>query len=107
MGSLDEYMHKNPDFETSIDAAKARDNEWKNSVRPVVKENFGVSEDGLEGIVENLEPPRLLRRALSSLQKINAASPGLLADTTCRDMIKEISRLTFAMKKKIERHEKS
>ncbi len=107
MGSLKEYADKNPDSKTLIDAAKARDDQWKNSVSPAVKENFGISEDGLEGIVENLEPPRLLRRALNSLKKIDAANPGLLADPACRDMIKEISRLTFAMKKKIERHERS
>ena len=71
-----------------------------------MKRSFGISEDALEDVVEELEPPRLLTRALNSLRRIDAGSPGLLADPTCREMIKEISRLTFAMKKKIERHER-
>ena len=106
MGSLQEYADRYPDLQTLFDAARARDDEWKNSVDPAVKANFGISEDALEGVVEELEPPRLLRRALSSLRRIDAGSPGLLADSACREMIKEISRLTFAMKKKIERHER-
>lgn len=106
MGSLDEYVARHPDLETRVDAAKARDNEWKDSVNPAVKENFGISEEALEGVVEELEPPRLLTRALNSLRRIDAASPGLLEDSTCREMINEISKLTFAMKKKIERHER-
>ena len=107
LGSLQEYAARNSDLATLFDAAKHRDDQWKESVRPVLKENFGVSEDALDEKVEELEPRRLLTRALNALRRINAASHGLLADTTCRDMVKEISRLTFAMKKKIERHEKS
>ncbi len=105
MGSLQEYANKYPDLKTLVDAARARDDEWKDSVDPTVKANFGISEDALEGVVEELEPPRLLTRALNSLRRIDAGSAGLLADPACREMIKEISRLTFAMKKKIERHE--
>ena len=106
LGSLDEYVDKHPDLETRVDAAKARDNQWESSVSSAVKENFGISEDALEGKVEELEPRRLLTRALNSLRRINATSPGLLADSTCREKIKAISRLTFAMKKEIERYEK-
>ena len=106
MGSLSEYVDKHPDLETLVDAAKARDSEWKNSVKPAVKENFGISEDALEGVVEELEPPRLLTRALNSLLRIDLRSPGILEDPNCHDMVKEISRLTFAMKKEIERYEK-
>ena len=107
MGTLDQYMDQHPDLTTLVDAAKARDNEWKDRVSPAVNQNFGISEDALEGKVEELEPPRLLTRALSALRKIDAESPGLLADPNCREMIKEISRLTFAMKKTIERHERA
>lgn len=105
MGSLQEYARKNPDLKTLFDTARTRDDEWKESIDPAVKQNFGISEDALEVVVEELEPPRLLTRALHSLRKIDAANPGLL-DSACREMIKEISRLTFDMKKKIERHER-
>ena len=107
MGTLDEYVNRYPDFETRVDAAKARDDEWRNSVSPPVKENFGVSEDALEEKVEVLEPPRLLMRALNSLRKVDADSPGLFGDLSCREMVKEISRITFRMKKRIEQHEKA
>ena len=106
MGSLQEYANRYPDLKTLVDAARARDDEWKDSVDPEVKANFGICEDALADVVEELEPPRLLTRALNALRRIDAGSPGLLADSTCREMIKEISRLTFAMKKKIERHER-
>ena len=106
LGSLDEYIDRHPDLKTRVDAAKARDNQWKNSVSSAVKENFGISEDVLEGKVEELEPRRLLTRALNSLCRIDATSPGLLEDSTCREIIKEISGLTFDMKKEIERHER-
>ena len=106
MGSLEKYASKYPDFKTLFDAARARDDEWKNSVDSTVKENFGISKDALDNVVEELEPPRLLTRALNSLRRIDAESPGLLADSVCREMIKEISRLTFKMKKQIEKHER-
>ena len=107
MGSLEDYVHGHPDLKTLVDAAKARDDEWKESVSSAVKRNFGISEDALENVVAELEPPRLLTRALNSLRRIDAKNPGLLADPVCREMVKEISRLTFDMKKKIERHEKA
>ena len=107
MGSLEEYARKYPDFKTLFDAARARDDEWKNSVDSTVKENFGISKDVLDSVVEELEPLRLLTRALNSLRRIDAESPGLLADySACREKIKEISRLTFKMKKQIEKHER-
>ena len=106
MGSLEEYVAGRPDFATIFDAAQFRDNEWRDSVDSSVKENFGLSEDALESKVEEREPPRLLTRALNALRRIDATNPGLLADPACRAMIKEISNLTFAMKKQIERHER-
>ena len=104
---MDEYLVQNPDFSSRIDAAFERDNDWKRSVENSVKANFGVSSDLLEGKVEEIEPLRLLQRARNSLRKIDVSSSGLLADTSCRELIKEISQMTFTMKKKIERHERS
>lgn len=107
MGSLEDYVDRNPDHDTLLDAAKARDDEWRASVSSAVKRNFGISNDALEVVVGELEPSRLLTRALSSLRRIDVTNAGLLADAACREMIKEISNLTFAMKKEIERHERS
>ena len=105
MGSLADYL-ADTDIEKLVDAAKARDRQWKDSVDSNLKENFGVSQDSLQTEVEQLEPRRLLLRAKNALTKINPESQGLVDDSTCREMVKEIGQLTFHMKKSIERFER-
>lgn len=106
LGSLNEYVSNNPDHASLVDAARARNNEWKEKVRNSIKENFGISEDLLESEVSEQEPSRLLQRALNLLNRVDFKKTGFAADSNNRNRVLEISNLTFKMKKVIERHER-
>ena len=107
MGTLEEYVNGHPDCPKLDDAAIARDNEWRHRVRSSVKENFGLSVEELEVKVDELEPPRLLARCLSALSRIDKDNKALFENPECRNMIMQINRLTFEMKKQIERYERA
>ena len=99
-------MSNNPDHASLVDAARARNNEWKEKAHNSIKENFGISEDLLESKISEQEPSRLLQRALNLLNRVDFHKRGFASDSNNRSRVLEISKLTFKMKKVIERHER-
>lgn len=103
MGTLDNYCADHPEIASVMDAARRRDREWKERISPDIKRNFGTSVEALSAQVEIIEPTRLLERALNSLERIDIDSDGFLADRSNLDLVREINRLSFDMKKRFER----
>lgn len=103
MGSLEDYIAANPGFTTKVDAARARDHDWRETVKGPMQGNFRISSNTLFYRVSELEPREYLERAKLALEKIDIDSPSLLADSGNAALVIEINRWTYEMKKKFER----
>lgn len=101
MGTLTDYQQANPDHATLVDAARARDEEWKNRVDASVKRNFGRTSDRLETLVGEFEPRRLLERAKAALDRIDVGT--LTNDPENVELVMQINRRTYEMKRRLER----
>ena len=107
LASLDDYLETDPNYDSRINAARARDLDWRRDVRAPIKRNFGISNEALDEIVDEIiEPNRLLSRALGALRRVDLESPGLTSNVKNKEIILEITRLTFNMKKAIERSQR-
>jgi len=104
MGSLDDFVSENPDqFETRVDAARARDKKWAEAVRAPMKQTFGQAHYKLGLATEKLKPSEYLKRALDLLQEIDLDGSTLTAASENLELAMEINRLSYAIKKKFER----
>lgn len=102
MGSLEEFVAENPEYETKVDAARARNKVWAKKVSDQMKANFGQSSYRLNLATEELKPSDYLRRALDYLEKINLDSPSLTAIPENLQHAMDINRLSYSIKKKFE-----
>lgn len=103
MGSLQEFIVENPGYDSRVEAARARDNNWGEKVLKPMQENFGKSRYVLENRVSELQPHEYLDRARLALQKVDIDSPGFLADPTNLELVMDINRLSYDMKRKFDR----
>ena len=101
--SVEAFMAKNPEFETKLDAALARDQRWKNAADPLMRGNFRKADHKLELEKQEREPYEYLTRALDYLQKIDLQSNVLLADDRNRDLVRDINSFAWEAKKKFDR----
>jgi hypothetical protein len=97
--SLDQYMSDHPELASRVDAALARDREWRRMVGPEMKRIFGQRQDDLQGKVETIEPKRLLSMAASALAKIPLDNTTFLSDPANIDLINQINNITYEMRK--------
>lgn len=102
-GNLEEYMAAHPGHDSKVDAARARDQDWREEVRGAMLENFGRSSTKLDYKVNELQPREYLERAKLALEKVNVDSPGFLSDPENSRLVMDVNRLSFEMKKKLER----
>ena len=102
-GTLEEFIEANPDHETKVEAARARDDVWRSTVNDSMKSNFGQSSSKLFLAVSTLMPREYLERALGALEKVEVNTPGFLTDAENAALVMEINRLTYEIKKKFER----
>jgi len=103
MGSLEEFIEANPGHETKVEAARARDDVWREKIKASMKENFGKSSEKLFYRVTELAPREYLERAMLALEKVDFDSPSFRTDPENERLVREINRRTFEMKKKFER----
>jgi hypothetical protein len=103
VGSLDDYIARNPQFGSRIESAEAREDEWKSKAKDVLKNNFYQSSIKLEAQKDVDEPRKLLERALAALSKVDVDGPGFLNDTTNAGLVKELGSILWDMKKRIDR----
>lgn len=103
MGSLENYEATSPGFDSRVDAARARDEDWRERVHPALQRNFGISADYLEPKIEVLEPQRLLERARNYLTRIDINADGFIQATDNYTLVREINTLSYEMKKRFEK----
>jgi len=103
-GSLDEFIRDHPEeYETKVDAARARDKRWSAAVGPAMKSNFGRSSYSLDLATRELKPSEYLRRAKELLEKIDLESEALLSGPDNLSLAMDINRMTYVIKKRFDR----
>lgn len=99
---LDDYQISE-NITTKSDAAKALDTKWKKEVGTAIKSNFGRIKEKLDVKKNAVEPTRLLEKARNLLEAVVYDDPHFVAKERNLQLVKEISNLTFAMKKMFEK----
>ncbi len=103
LGDLDAYIKRIPGHQTRLDAAKARDEEWKKTVGAKMKENFYRTKDRLRDVVEQVEPVRLLERAFNTLSRIDFETDSFISDERNLKYVMDINRISYEMKRRFDR----
>jgi hypothetical protein len=103
IGTLSEYIAKNPQFPSRVEAAEARDDEWRKKTDAVMKGNFGRMSDKLSAELDADKPRLLLERALASLERVNFEGDAFINDASNLDLVKQINSIGYEMKKRFDR----
>lgn len=82
---------------------KQRDNAWIEQAKGLLKGNLNRFSRRLEDKRDANKPADLLERALSALQSVDCDQDTFRKDPHIQEMVKEISRITWEMKKILER----
>lgn len=100
--SVQEMREKHPDEDLSM-LLRSRDNEWIQSAKGVLKGNLNKYSRKLEDKRAANKPADLIERALSALQSVDQEQDSFLKDPHILEMVKEIGRITWEMKKQLEK----
>ena len=100
---FDEYCKQNPDVTSRTEAARKRDNEWRNKVKAPLKRNFGQMTDKLEVTVSGTEPTRLLQRAWNALSEVNYLHEKFASQSINRKLVDDLNGLIWKMKHRISK----
>lgn len=100
--SVQEMREKHPGEDLSM-LLKSRDNEWIQSAKGLLKGNLNRHSRKLEDKRAANKPADLIERALSALQLVDQTQDSFLNDSYILEMVKEINRITWEMKKQLEK----
>lgn len=107
LATLEEFIQANPDMFTSkMDAAQARDEEWSLRVGGPLTGIFERANEQLDLTIEERAPEDYLRRAHDFLSKIDPLNESLYSTLENKDLVQEINKMTWEMKKGFEQHER-
>lgn len=100
--TVEELRQRCPGEDLSL-LLKQRDNAWVEQAKGHLKGNLNRFSRRLEDKRDANKPADLIERALSALQSVDCEQSSFTEDPHIEDMIKEISRITWEMKKILER----
>lgn len=100
--TVEEMRQKYPDEDLST-LLKKRDNDWNEEAKGSLKGNLQRYSRKLEDKRAANKPAELIERALSALESVDCRQESFLNDIHIKEMVKEISRLAWEMKKILER----
>ena len=100
--TVQELREKYPEEDLSP-LLKRRDNEWIKSVKNLLKGNLNRYTRKLEDKRAANKPAELIERALNALQSVDQEQDTFYEDPNILIMIKDINRITWEMKKNLER----
>lgn len=100
--TMQEMREKHPGEDLSM-LLKSRDNEWIQSAKGFLKGNLNKHSRKLEDKRAANKPADLIERALSALQSVDQEQDSFLKDRHILEMVKEINRITWDMKKQLEK----
>lgn len=100
--TVEELRLEYPNEDLSI-LLKKRDNEWIDSAKGQLKGNLQRFSRKLEDKRASNKPGELIERALSALQAVDCEQDSFTKDPHIEEMVREINKLTYEMKKILER----
>lgn len=100
--SVDELRQRCPGEDLSL-LLKLRDNTWINQAKGFLKGNLNRFSRRLEDKRDANKPADLIERALSALKMVDYEQDSFTCDLHIEEMVKEISKITWEMKKILER----
>lgn len=100
--TVQELREKYPTEDLSI-LLKRRDNDWIEQAKGHLKGNLQKTTRKLEDRRDANKPADLIERALGALQAVDCTQESFTNDPHIKEMIKDINRLTWEMKKLLER----
>lgn len=100
--TVDELRQRCPGEDLSL-LLKQRDNEWVNQAKGHLKGNLNRFSRRLEDKRDANKPADLIERALSALRAVDCNQDSFTDDPHIEEMVKEINKITWEMKKKLER----
>lgn len=100
--TVEEMRQKYPDEDLSR-LLKKRDDDWKDSVKGQLQGNLQRFSRKLEDKRDANKPADLIERALSALLSVDQEQDSFFADPQIEEMVKEIGKITWEMKKRLEK----
>lgn len=100
--SVEELRQSQPDEDLSK-LLRSRDNDWVEQAKDHLKGNLQRHARKLEDKRAANKPADLLERALSALQAVDMNQESFFDDPHIREMIKDIGRISWEMKKQLDR----
>lgn len=100
--TVDELRERCPGEDLSL-LLKQRDNTWVEQAKGQLKGNLNRFSRRLEDKRDANKPADLLERALSALKSVDCDQDSFLGDPRIAEMVKEISKITWEMKKILDR----
>ncbi len=100
--TVEELRQRCPSEDLSL-LLKQRDNAWVELAKGHLKGNLNRFSRRLEDKRDANKPADLIERALSALQSVDCEQSSFTEDPHIEEMIKEISKITWEMKKILER----
>ena len=100
--TVEELRQRCPGEDLSL-LLKQRDNAWVEQAKGHLKGNLNRFSRRLEDKRDANKPADLIERALSALQSVDCEQSSFTEDPHIEEMIKEISKITWEMKKILER----
>lgn len=101
--TVQELREKHPEEDDLSQLLKRRDEDWIKSAKGLLKGNLNRYTRKLEDKRAANKPAELIERALNALQAVDQEQETFYEDATILNMIKEIGKITWNMKKKLER----
>lgn len=100
--TVEEMRRRCPNEDLSL-LLKQRDNTWIEKAKGQLKGNLNRFSRRLEDKRDSNKPADLLERALSALQSVDCNQDSFKENPHVKEMVKEINRITWEMKKILER----
>lgn len=100
--TVDEMRQRCPGEDLSL-LLKQRDNAWVEQAKGQLKGNLNRFSRRLEDKRDANKPADLIERALSALQSVDCDQDSFMTDSHIVEMVKEINRISWEMKKLLER----
>ena len=100
--TVDELRRRCPGEDLSL-LLKQRDNAWVEQAKGQLKGNLNRFSRRLEDKRDANKPADLIERALSALQSVDCEQDSFTEDPRIEEMVREISKIAWEMKKILER----
>lgn len=100
--SVQELRERCPNEDLSL-LLKQRDNAWIEQAKGQLKGNLNRFSRRLEDRRDATKPADLIERALSALKSVDCEQSSFIEDPHIEEMIREINKITWEMKKILER----